>query len=586
MVTLYRKYRPTNFKQVFSQNHIKITLENQIKTNSIGHAYLFCGPRAVGKTTLARILAKSINCEKRETGDSEPCNECQNCKEIAKNAGLDIFEIDAASHTGVDNVRENIINAARVAPTKYKYKVFIIDEVHMLSISAFNALLKIMEEPPSYILFILATTETHKIPQTIISRCQKFNFKKNGINDITTKLESIANSENIKIEKSILESIARHSGGHMRDAESLLAQVFSVGGDTVTREEADLVIPRSNTDEAIRLIELLVNKNTIEAIQLINTNLENGIDLKIFTNELIEILRKIALAKTSPILSEKLSTELGESLEKRISSIVSDSDMKMTLLMIEELTKANLEIDSYPVAQMSLELAVIKITLPRNSLEPAQITNRPVNMFTAPTNQTTTNTFNQPQTSTVAAPVTTIPPIIAVAPTEQTQIASNPTSEASVAEIKDKWKEILTSLAQSNPSVSFILRACDPTDLNNGILTLAFKYKFHKDQADKPENQQIIKQALNIFFNTSFTLITVISDNTVIAAESVTTQPIAPQAQAPIINNAATEAFLTPSNETIPIDNNVNNGNDSSTGQDNGEIMSQILETFGGKIVN
>ncbi|MCG2695410.1 DNA polymerase III subunit gamma/tau [Candidatus Parcubacteria bacterium] len=197
MATLYRKYRPQNFKEVVNQNHIKITLENEIKTGKTAHAYLFCGPRGVGKTTMARVMVKTVNCLNRKAADSDPCNECEICKDITAGRSLDIIEIDAASHTGVENVRENIIASARVAPSRCKYKVFIIDEAHMLSISAFNALLKIIEEPPAYVMFILCTTEVHKVPTTIISRCQRFDFKRIGVNDIVKKLNYIIKNEGI-----------------------------------------------------------------------------------------------------------------------------------------------------------------------------------------------------------------------------------------------------------------------------------------------------------------------------------------------------------------------------------------------------
>ncbi|MBU2219752.1 DNA polymerase III subunit gamma/tau, partial [Patescibacteria group bacterium] len=234
MSTLYRKYRPQNFTEVVGQNHIKVTLEQEIKTDKITHAYLFCGPRAVGKTTLARVLAKSINCEKRKKDSANPCNTCLSCSEITDGRALDIIEIDAASHTGVENVRENIIASARVAPSRSKYKVFIIDEVHMLSAQAFNALLKVIEEPPANVIFILCTTEAHKVPATIISRCQRFDFKRIGVNDAVKKLTYIIQAEKIKIAKDILEAIARHADGHMRDAESLLGQIIAIGGTEIS----------------------------------------------------------------------------------------------------------------------------------------------------------------------------------------------------------------------------------------------------------------------------------------------------------------------------------------------------------------
>ncbi|MCX6799522.1 MAG: DNA polymerase III subunit gamma/tau [Candidatus Falkowbacteria bacterium] len=581
MATLYRKYRPGNFKEVVNQNHIKITLENQIKNNSIAHAYLFCGPRAVGKTTLARVLSKAVNCTQRLDGQSEPCGECLSCKEISANRAMDVAEIDAASHTGVDNVRENIINIANVTPSQSKFKVFIIDEVHMLSISAFNALLKIMEEPPSYIIFVLCTTEAHKIPKTIISRCQRFDFKKIGVNDIANKLEMIANAENIKIERKILESIARQSGGHMRDAESILTQVIAIGGKEVTEDDADLVIPRTNIEEVIKLISFLVNKNTIESIQLVNKNIDNGIDLKIFTNELVETLRKVALAKTSPLLAEKLGIELGESLEKKINEITANLRLDFILRMIDEFKTANLTIEDYPVSQMSLEIAIIKLTyspsplnvnpMQRNSVEPI-ITSNPINSIPAfnPVIQPANN-FNQP--------------------TIQSQRVINQTQtnsingEINLETVINKWNLLLTSMQSVSPSISFVLRACQPVNLEGSNLILAFKYKFHKDQADKPENKTIIMNVLQSIHNHSFYINTTINDSTSTTAEPVPTnnftQPVQPVQIVQPVQPIVIEPSIPQPTENYPVDNidKTNNTNDNT------DMLSNILETFGGKIV-
>src|SRR3989339_1919745 len=192
MSTLYRKYRPQKFSELIGQNHIKITLQHELERGEIGHAYLFCGPRGLGKTTTARLFAKAVNCVNRKDGESEPCNKCNSCTSIMTGNSVDMIEIDAASHTSVDNVRENIIENARFTPTSSKYKVFIIDEVHMLSISAFNALLKTLEEPPAHAIFILCTTELHKVPETIVSRCQHFDFKKVAPAEAIKRLKMIA----------------------------------------------------------------------------------------------------------------------------------------------------------------------------------------------------------------------------------------------------------------------------------------------------------------------------------------------------------------------------------------------------------
>src|SRR3989339_413240 len=280
MSTLYRKYRPQSFSDLVGQNHVKITLEHEIESNKIAHAYIFCGPRGVGKTTVARVLAKSLNCLRRKDGEHDPCGECDSCREITAGRSLDIIEIDAASHTGVDNVRENVIAVSRIAPTRYRYKVFIIDEAHMLSTPAFNALLKVLEEPPANVVFVLCTTEIHKIPATIISRCQRFDFRRLGTPDMMKKLKFIVNKEKIKIDDKILSAIARQSEGHMRDAESLLGQVVSIGGKEISAEEADLVIPRSDLGEALGLIGFLAKKDAGRAIELINKSAEEGVQLK------------------------------------------------------------------------------------------------------------------------------------------------------------------------------------------------------------------------------------------------------------------------------------------------------------------
>ncbi|MCK4745029.1 DNA polymerase III subunit gamma/tau, partial [Candidatus Parcubacteria bacterium] len=225
MQVLYRKYRPMNFAEVVGQEHIKQIITNEIKMGKVAHSFLFFGPRGVGKTTLARIISKSLNCEKRKDSEFEPCNKCGSCKSINAGSDLNIIEIDAASHTGVDNVRENIISVSKVAVNPNKHKVFIIDEVHMLSTSAFNALLKTLEEPPKNVVFILATTEIHKVPQTIISRCQRFDFQKIALEKIVKCLAEISKKEGVKIKEEILKNIAYNSEGCLRDAESMLGQI-------------------------------------------------------------------------------------------------------------------------------------------------------------------------------------------------------------------------------------------------------------------------------------------------------------------------------------------------------------------------
>lgn len=252
MSTLYRQYRPQSFAEVFGQNHVKITLSEEIKRQQIASSYLFCGPRAVGKTTIARLLAKSLNCLNRSADSAEPCNQCANCLAITAGQSLDIIEIDAASQTGVDNVRENIIASSRLTPSTGQYKIFIIDEVHMLSNSSFNALLKTLEEPPKQVVFILCTTEVHKIPATVISRCERYDFKKIGLTDMVKKLQYILKQEGWSADEAVLAAIAKNSQGHLRDAESLLGQLLAISQPVkgseknLTMEDFYLLAPSSD----------------------------------------------------------------------------------------------------------------------------------------------------------------------------------------------------------------------------------------------------------------------------------------------------------------------------------------------------
>jgi len=228
-LALYRKYRPQTFSEIIGQEHVVKTLTNAIASDAVSHAYLFSGPRGSGKTTIARLLAKAVNCHERKGGQFEPCNKCSSCLEIMEGRSLDLIEIDAASHGGIDGIRE-LRDGIKFSPNKEKYKVFIIDECHQLSKDAANALLKTLEEPPPYAIFVLATTEIHKMIPTIISRTQRFDFRKLTLEEIMKRLEIICEKEKAKVDKSVLEFVALNSGGSIRDAESLLDQVFTLGG--------------------------------------------------------------------------------------------------------------------------------------------------------------------------------------------------------------------------------------------------------------------------------------------------------------------------------------------------------------------
>ncbi|TSC93835.1 MAG: DNA polymerase III subunit gamma/tau [Parcubacteria group bacterium Licking1014_1] len=361
-LVLYRKYRPQSFAEIIGQEHVVQTLTNSISAKNISHAYLFSGPRGSGKTTIARIFAKAVNCE--DPSSFEPCNKCNSCLEIMQSKAMDLIEIDAASHTGVDNVRE-LIDGIKFAPISSKYKIFIIDECHQLSKSAFNALLKTLEEPPGHAVFILATTEVHKMIPTIISRCQRFDFKKLLVPEIIKKLEFISKKENIKFEDSALSLIALNSRGSFRDAESLLDECINFSGNAslIKTEDIKELLGIVEISQISRFVDLLLLKNAKEAVLFLNLMLDNGSDLQEFAKTLVFYFRQCLLLKLSSGLlnpqSSGLSAEEIETMKKQIA-VLSEKEIQDLLRIFME---AENKMKYSAILQLPLELAVVDVVL-------------------------------------------------------------------------------------------------------------------------------------------------------------------------------------------------------------------------------
>jgi DNA polymerase-3 subunit gamma/tau len=554
MSTLYRNYRPNNFSEVLGQNHVKLTLQNEIASGHPGHSYLFCGPRAVGKTTLARILAKSINCENRKEGEYEPCDICDSCKSIKAGKNLDIVEIDAASNTGVDNVRESIISFSRLQP-KGKYKVFIIDEVHMLSVPAFNALLKIMEEPPAYVVFILCTTEVHKIPTTIISRCERFDFQKISATEIVKKLRKISSEEGVEISDDILSSVARQSGGYLRDAESLLGQIFSLGGKKITDEQAELIIPKNNNQEAINIISLISKKDAATAIELLNKIIDNGVNVKNFNNELINLARKILLDKINPGLSDSLGLNLEEEMEKKILEIVKELSVKEISSILDKFLNASYDNRSYLIPQLPLEIAIVSYCnednlILKNKTKP---NNPSLNNGTSSnlnTNDDNTN-LNQEKKD------------------ENKNISSQGLS-LSYSDVCQKWPEFLIKIKNSNHSLSFIMQNCQPGEIKDNKICLTFKYKFHQDRMSDESIKELVKKNLREVFNSNIEYVAEINEGMDIS----------------LVPNNTNNVNLEEGENKEKGNKNIVNNEKEKEGKENGKMLSNLLNTFGGELVS
>lgn len=358
---LYRKWRPTGFSDVKGQDHIVQTLKNQIVSQRIGHAYLFCGTRGTGKTSIAKIFAKAVNCE--HPVDGSPCNECAVCRNIASGSSLNVMEIDAASNNGVENIRE-IREQVQYPPTEGNYKVYIIDEVHMLSTGAFNALLKTLEEPPSYVIFILATTEVHKIPITVLSRCQRYDFKRITLNTLAARLKELADAENIQVEERALTYIAKAADGSMRDALSLLDQCVAFHyGERLTYDQVLDVLGAVDTSVFSQMLRAVLEEKTTECIHKLEEIVIQGRELGQFVNDFIWYMRNLLIVKTSDDAGDILdmSAENQKDLEEDAARISSETLMRY-IRIFSELSN---QLRYAGQKRILVELALIKLTKPQ-----------------------------------------------------------------------------------------------------------------------------------------------------------------------------------------------------------------------------
>ncbi|HXK36890.1 MAG TPA: DNA polymerase III subunit gamma/tau [Candidatus Paceibacterota bacterium] len=354
---LYRQYRPRTWDQVIGQEHVVRTLQGALKADRVGHAYLFAGPRGTGKTTLARILAKAVNCTDTK---KHPCDACHSCKAIAQGASLDVVEIDAASNRGIDDVR-GLKETAGTAPASSPKKVFIVDEVHMLSKDAFNALLKLLEEPPAHAMFILATTEPHKVLPTVLSRVQRFDFRKLTQKEIVGKLAFIAKAEKLEAQPAALAAIAAAADGAFRDAEVMLTKLAArTGGSAITEDTVREVLGLVPIGWHARLAGFIAAGDRAGALRFIQEAVQGGVDLDHFTKGFLECLRQVMILKIDPAILT--ADGLSDAHMDALSGLAGTMDGRLLVRTIQSFTEARNRLRSAPVASLPLELAIIELT--------------------------------------------------------------------------------------------------------------------------------------------------------------------------------------------------------------------------------
>ncbi|MBL7021782.1 DNA polymerase III subunit gamma/tau [Patescibacteria group bacterium] len=486
--TLYNKYRPLSFADVVNQNHIKITLQNEIASNKLAHAYLFNGPRGIGKTTIARILAKAVNCENRKDNESEPCNKCDACKEVDEGKSLSMVEIDAASQTKVDQTRENIIAASRISASSGKTKVFIIDEVHMLSTASFNALLKTLEEPPAKVLFILATTEIHKVPETIISRCQRFDYHRIATADLVKWMEGICISEKYEVSNDVLQAIAKQAEGGARDALSVLGQVLTLSDKKITFDQASLVLPRSDIKIVSSLTEYIIKKSAADGVNLLNQSLMEGIDLNQLTMDWIDYLRQLLLFKLAAdnrILQQNFDKEVQKNMTNQTEKITADH----LVFMIDTLLAKFQQIKLSSIPHLPIELAIVIMCQGENiSINDDQ--SKPDTTVKPPK-----ETPKEDKKEEVPKEESKEEPEI-----KSEKVFESPPANISKLKLDDiqpKWLDILIEVKKYNNSLSALMKVARPVSYENGLFTFGFQYSFHGEVLEDSSKKHALEEIIS-----------------------------------------------------------------------------------------
>ena len=472
---LYRKWRPQTWDQVVGQEHVVTTLRNAVAGDRVAHAYLFAGPRGTGKTTLARILAKAVNCLHDDLA-KRPDDECDYCQSVKQSRFLDLIEIDAASNTSVEHIRD-LRDKINFAPNQARYKVYIIDEVHMLSTAAFNALLKTLEEPPSHAIFVLATTEVHKIPATVLSRCQRHEFRRIPVKDIITHLKKMAKDEKIKVDTEALNLIARQATGSMRDAQSLLDQLAS-GGEKITLDHAQTILGTATSQSVLDVVDAIQANQAGEGLAHIHTTLDSGSDPRQFTRQLVDYLRDVLLVKMGNAEHVDTTAEVRTKMAGHAQSF----DTPELLRVIELFNRAAVDTRGSWQPSLPLEMAFADALFPET--QAAVQTDEPTPKAKKPVKKAVK----------ASAPIKSKP----------TTDKSQPSEGATDALSPQKWNAFIDKVKKTNPNTAALLNSCRVREIRSGVLNLGFASAVLKEKMESDDNRELaIKEAAAAFGDVS-----------------------------------------------------------------------------------
>ncbi|MFC1700297.1 DNA polymerase III subunit gamma/tau [Patescibacteria group bacterium] len=484
----YTKYRPQKFSEAIKTSEAVDALPKQLKGKKTVHAYLFIGPRGTGKTTVARLLAKTLNCTS-PLKNGDPCNRCKNCKSINLASFTDLIEIDAASNRGIDDVRD-LRDKIRLAPSMGKHKIYIVDEVHMLTTEAFNALLKTLEEPPQNVTFILCTTEDHKVPATIKSRCQIFRFKRATVKQIVSKLKKIVKEEKIDIKDGDLSKIAEASLGGFRDAETLLQQVFE--------GEVDIgaLLSVSSKEKYIECVDNLLDCNAKGALSIVESVFEEGVDLYIWVGELLKYMRGVLFIKSG---AKGEAMDVTKDLMKKIEEQAEKVDLKWLVSSVNLLVDSHQKIKNSFIPQLPVELAIVEICFhgcpaPEGALESFDDT--------------------PPSSPIVGTTTKVIKETVMVVKEKVTPKARKPFPKSNVelSTVKKRWKKFVEKSKDLNHSLTALLRSSTPVNIENNFIVLEVFYPFHKERLESPRHRKLLEDLSEMVYGSSFGVRCVVSD--------------------------------------------------------------------------